>query len=84
MIIQKTAPGSAGFQHFGCLTNDKYVLLNIPALYDRRINCIASETNGTKWIGTDSGLFKLQEPIQETHEQQDFSHEVMQEQEPVR
>lgn len=48
-----------GFQHFGCLTNDKYVLLNIPALYDRRINCIASETNGTKWIGTDSGLFKL-------------------------
>lgn len=49
-----------GFQHIGSLVNDKYALMKIPAVFDRRINCMLNEPGGTRWMGTDSGLFKLQ------------------------
>ncbi len=48
-----------GFQHFGCIVNEKYTLLDIPALRERRINAMAAEKKGIRWVGTDSGLYKL-------------------------
>lgn len=58
--IGKDSLWIGGFQHIGSLVNDKYVLMKIPAIFDRRINCMLNEPGGTRWMGTDSGLFKLQ------------------------
>ena len=49
-----------GFQHIGSLVKDRYTLIKIPAIFDRRINCMLNEPGGIRWLGTDSGLFRLQ------------------------
>lgn len=56
--LGKDSTWIGGFQNIGYIKNGKYTLMNIPMLKDKRVNVMVAGSDDTKWLGTDSGLYK--------------------------